>query len=87
MTRSGSPNRPRDRLVRYSLGSTLVGIAFFAALLLQAAHPARERMLLVAGLTLGGFAFTFGGVLGFFLVGVRHFTRGPVDEPSVRRPL
>lgn len=86
MTPSGAPHRPRDRLVRYSLASTLVGLGFFAALLLRAAHPARERMLLVAGLTLGGFAFTLGGVLGFFLVGVRHFTRRPEDEPSAPRP-
>jgi hypothetical protein len=68
--------------------STVVGLAFFGALLLQAAESGRERMLLVAALTLGGFAFTFGGVLGFFLVGVRHFMRRPEDDPTggVDRP-
>ena len=86
MTRSGAPNPSRDRLVRYSLALTLVGLGFFAALLLQAAEPGRERMLLVAALTLGGFAFTFGGVLGFFLVGVRRFMRQPEDEPPVEGP-
>jgi hypothetical protein len=73
---------PPDRLVRASVALTALGLSFFAVLALLSAHAAPQRMPSVSLLTLGAFALTGFGVLGFFLVGVRHFTKpAPAEKP------